>query len=136
MATGKWAAPSTRSANIAGSTLNSLADGSESAAVTYDNSTNRDIQAVVTIKLGSLTPGTGGSIFLRVTKSDGTDVEDKINGDVYAMALTSGAGAKVVMREVRLPPFSLRLSVLNRAGASFAASGNEIYVRPWNEESV
>jgi hypothetical protein len=135
MAIAKWAAPSARSSNIAGTTLNSLASGSESAVVTYDNSTALDLYGVVTIKLGSITPATGGSITLRVTLSDGTDTADRIGGDLYVAPLTSGAGAKVaVINMVRLYPFSMRLSVVNNAGVTFAASGNELYVRPWNED--
>ncbi len=135
MAIAKWAAPSARSSNIAGTTLNSLASGSESAVVTYDNSTALDLYGVVTIKLGSITPATGGSITLRVTLSDGTDTADRIGGDLYVAPLTSGAGAKVaVINMVRLYPFSMRLSVVNNAGVTLAASGNELYVRPWNED--
>ena len=135
MAIAKWAAPSARSSNIAGTTLNSLANGSESTVVTYENSTALDLYSVVTIKLGSITPATGGSITLRVTLSDGTDTADRIGGDLYVAPLTSGAGAKVaVINMVRLYPFSMRLSVVNNAGVTFAASGNELYVRPWNED--
>ena len=135
MAVAKWAAPSARSSNIAGTTLNSLASGGESAVVTYDNSAALDLYSVVTIKLGSITPATGGSITLRVTLSDGTDTADRIGGDLYVVPLTSGAGAKVaVINLVRLYPFSIRLSVVNNSGVALAASGNEIYVRPWNED--
>lgn len=135
MATAKWATPSARSSNFAGTTLDSLANDSESAVVTYDNSTNRDLYGVVTIKLGSITPSTGGSITLRVTLNDGTDTADQIGGDLYVIPLTSGASAKVaVVNMVRLYPFSMRLSVVNNAGVSLAASGNEFYVRPWNED--
>lgn len=135
MAIAKWSAPSTRSSNLAGTTLNSLANGSESAVVTYDNSTNRDLYGTVTIKLGSITPATGGSITLRVTLNDGTDTADRIGGDLYAVPLTSGASAKVaVINMVRLYPYSMRMSVVNNAGVAIAASGNELYVRPWNED--
>jgi len=135
MAEAKWGTPSTRSSNFAGTTLNSLANLSESLVVTYDNSTNRDLYGIVTIKLGSITPSTGGSITLRVTNSDGTDTADKIGGDLYVVPLISGASAKVaVVNMVRLYPFSMRLSVINNAGVNLASSGNELYVRPWNEE--
>ena len=135
MAIAKWAAPSARSSNIAGTTLNSLANGSESAVVNYDNSTALDLYGTVTIKLGSITPATGGSITLRVTLNDGTDTSDRIGGDLYVVPLTSGASAKVaVFNMVRLYPYSMRLSVINNAGVTLAASGNELYVRPWNED--
>ena len=137
MAIAKWAAPSARSSNIAGTTLNSLANAGESSVVTYDNSTNRDLYGTVTIKLGSITPSTGGSVTLRVTLNDGTDTADRIGGDLYVVPLTSGASAKVaVINMVRLYPYSMRLSVVNNAGVALAASGNELYVRPWNEDIV
>lgn len=135
MAVAKWAAPSARSSNLAGTTLNSLANAGESAVVTYDNSTARDLYGVVTVRLGSITPAAGGSITLRVTLNDGTDTADRAGGDLYVVPLTSGASAKVaVVNMVRLYPFSMRLSVVNNAGVVFAASGNELYVRPWNED--
>lgn len=135
MAVAKWAAPSTRSSNFAGTSLNSLATGSESAVVTFDNSTNRNLYGAVTIKLGSITPSSGGSIALRVTVSDGTDTSDKAGGDLYSVVLASGASAKVVVIPmVRTYPFSLRFSVINNSGVSLAASGNEIYVTAFNED--
>lgn len=135
MAVAKWAAPSTRSSNFAGTTLNSLANAGESSVVTYDNSTNRDLYGTVTIKLGSITPATGGSITLRVTLNDGTDTADRIGGDLYVVPLVSGASAKVaVINMVRLYPYSMRFSVINNAGVALASTGNELYVRPWNED--
>ena len=136
MATAKWAAPSTRSSNILSTVANSLANGSESSTVTYDNSSNKDLYALLTLKLGSVTPSTGGSVSIRVTINDGTDTSDKVGGDVYVLPLSSGASAKVNVVQVRLPPFSLRLSLANNAGVTLASSSNELYVRPWNEEAV
>lgn len=135
MAVAKWAAPSARSANLAGTTLNALANAGESTAVTYDNSTNRDLYGLVTIKLGSITPATGGSVAVRVTLNDGTDTADRVGGDLYVVPLIAGTGAKVaVLNMVRLYPYSLRFSLVNNAGVALAASGNELYIRPWNED--
>jgi hypothetical protein len=137
MSIAKWATPSTRSSNFAGTTLNSLANAGESTVVTYDNSSNRDLYGTVTIKLGSITPTAGGSITVRITLNDGTDTADKIGGDLYVIPLTSGASAKVaVVNMARLYPYSMRISVINNAGVSLNASGNEIYIRPWNEDIV
>jgi hypothetical protein len=137
MSIAKWAAPSTRSSNFAGTTLNSLANAGESTVVTYDNSTNRDLYGTITIKLGSITPSAGGSITVRITLNDGTDTADRIGGDLYTIPLTSGASAKVaVFNMIRLYPYSMRISVVNNAGVSLAASGNELYIRPWNEDIV
>jgi len=135
MAVAKWATPGTRSSNVASTTLNSLGNGSESNVVTYNNSTNRDLYGATTIKLGSITPSSGGSITLRVTISDGTDTSDKAGGDLYTAQLLSGASAKVVIIPmVRIYPFSLRFSVINNSGVTLAASGNEMYVTPYNED--
>ena len=135
MAVAKWSTTATRSSNFAGTTLNSLANGSESSVVTYDNSSTRDLYGAVTIKLGSITPTTGGSITIRVTISDGTDTSDRIGGDLYVVPLTTTASAKTaVLPMVRLYPFSLRFSIVNNSGVAFAASGNEIFVTDYNED--
>lgn len=134
MSTAKWATPSSRSSNILSTVANSLANGSESAVITYDNSSNKDLYCAVTIKLGSINSAVGGSVTLRVTLNDGTDTSDKIGGDTYTYPLVSGSSAKVaVIPMVRLYPFSLRLSIINNSGATLAASGNELYVTPFNE---
>jgi hypothetical protein len=136
VATAKWATPSTRSSNILSTVANSLANNNESSTVTYDNSTNLDFYALLTLKLGSITPSTGGSVSLRVTYNDGTDTSDKIGGDIYVIPLTSGASAKVNIIRITIPPYSLRISLVNNSGVTLNASGNELYVRPWNEQSV
>jgi hypothetical protein len=137
MALAKWASPGTRSSNLAGTALNSLANGSASSLISYDNSAARDLYAAVTVKLGSITPGTGGSVTLRVYAGDGTDLPDANGGafDSYTAQLASGASAKVVtIPMVRLYPFPCRLQIVNNAGVTLSASGNEIYVRPFNED--
>lgn len=135
MAVAKWATPGSRSSNIASTVLDSLANGSESAVVTYDNSSNKNLYGAVTLKLGSITPSTGGAVTLRVTVSDGTDTADKASGDLYTSVLASGASAKVVVIPmVRIYPFSLRLSLVNNSGVTLASSSNELYVTPYNED--
>ncbi len=137
MAVAKWATPASRSSNLAGATFNSLANGSAGTPVSYDNSTTRDLYAAVTVKLGSLNVATGGSITLRVYAGDGTDTPDLNGGsfDSYTAALTVGTSAKVVVFPmVRLYPFPVIFQIVNNAGNSTAASGNELYVRTYNED--
>jgi hypothetical protein len=136
MATAKWATPSARSSNILSTVANSLATGSESSTVTYDNSTNKNLYGLITIKLGSIDPAAGGSITLRVQLSDGTDTaQEKFGGDLYTTLVNDSSNAKTVMiNMVRLYPFSMRFSIINNTGVTFAASGNELYVTPWNED--
>jgi hypothetical protein len=138
MATAKWATPSAQGANIASTTLDSLANGSTSAFVTHDNSTNLDLYASVEIALGSLTPTTGGSVTLRVFSAQSADAPDNTGsvggGEPYTVPLTVSAGAKVaIIPMIRLYPESMRLCVTNNAGVSLAATSNSIKVRPFNE---
>jgi hypothetical protein len=137
MAVAKWASPGSRSSNLAGTALNSLANGGESAFIAYNNSTARDLYAAVTVKLGSLNAVAGGSVTLRIYAGDGTDTPDRGAGsfDTYTEGLTTGTSAKVVVfRMVRLYPFPCQMTVVNNAGNSTPASGNELYVRPFNED--
>lgn len=135
MTTVKWSTPGSRSSNFAGTVLNSIATGSETATATYDNSTNKDLYGVLVVKLASITPVAGGSISVRVTLNDGTDTADKTGGDVYTIQLASGTSAKVaVFNMVRLYPFSMRISVINNSGVTTASSGNEMYITPYGEE--
>lgn len=115
-----------------------MANGGTSAFVTHDNSTNLDLHASVAVKLGSLTPTTGGSITLRTHAAQGATVPDDNGsvggGDTYTAPLTVSAGAKVVVFPmVRLYPESMRLQITNNAGVALASSANEITVRPYNE---
>jgi hypothetical protein len=74
---------------------------------------------------------------LRITVNDGTDTADKVGGDLYLTPLTSGAGAKIAAFPlIRLYPCSMRISILNSSGVTLNASGNEIYITPFNEDIV
>lgn len=140
MATAKWATPSAQGSNIASTTLDSLANGSTSAFVTHDNSSNLDLYANISIALGSFTSTTGASITVRVfsTAGSGPDVPDATGsvggGDAYVVPITVGASAKqIVIPMVRLYPTSMRLCVTNNGGAALAASSNTLKVQPFNE---
>lgn len=138
MAIAKWNVPGTVSSNLAGSTLNSLANGSTSAFVTYDNSANLDLYAALRITLGSFTPTTGGSITVRIyAVVDGTTPDDigaVGGGETYTIPLTTSASAKnITIPMVRLYPYSMRIQITNNSGAAMAASGHTITVQPFNE---
>ena len=137
MAVVKWSTPSARSSNLAGTTFNSLANGSAGSAINLDLSSVKDPHAIVTVKLGSLIPTTGGSITLRVYCGDGTDTPDLNGGsfDSYTEGLTTTTGAKVVtFKMIRVYPFPCIFQIINNAGVSTAASGNEFYIRTYSEE--
>lgn len=130
----QYSAPTSRGSNLAGTTLNSLANGSESGDITVDNSTNRYLYALVTLKLGSINPSSGASVQLRVRASDGVDVPDKIGGELYPFLITSGSSAKIQTILIALRPFSLRFSFVNNTGVALAGSGNEVYASFYGEE--
>ncbi len=132
----RFTTPTTRSSNVLGTVANSLANNTESATITIDNSAGRFPYILVTLKLGSITPTAGGSVSLRVTFNDGTDTGDKVGGEVYTIPLTSGASAKVNVLRFAVPGVSLRLSLINNAGVTLAASGNELYYRFFSEAFV
>lgn len=139
MAVAKWTTPIARTVagNIAGTNWNTgITNTSESVVVSYSsNTTDKYLYAAATIKLGSITPSTGGSISLRVTLNDGTDTADKAAGDIYTTILLSGVGAKIIIIPmVRLYPFSMRFSIINNSGVTLATSGNEFYLSPYGEE--
>ena len=137
MAVAKWATPGTRSSNLAGTTFNTLASGSAGAAINFDNSGNKDLNGIVTVKLSSLTPVTGGSITLRVYSGDGIDLPDLNGGsfESYTEGLTTTTGPKcVTFKMIRVYPFPLIFQVVNTSGVSFPSSGNEFYIRTFNEE--
>lgn len=136
MAVAKWATPGSRSSDLdTADELGSLANATESDPISYNNSSNRNLYGAVTLKLGSITPSTGGAVTLRVTVSDGTDAADQAAGDLYTAVLLSGASAKVVIFPmVRLYPFSLNFSIVNNSGVTFNSADNAIYVTPYNED--
>ena len=139
MAIVKWAAPGTVSANLASTTLDSLANGSTSTLISYDNSTNLDLYGSVLVNLGSFTSTTGASITLRVFAQQDTDTPDSTGsvggGETYTQPITVGASAKVlIFPMIRLYPEELLFCLTNNGGAALAASANSIKIRTYNEE--
>lgn len=131
--------PSAIGANIASTTLNSLADAANSGSINYDNSVNLDEFCDIEIVLGSFTSAAGGSLTLTVyTAPDGTNYEDASGGDnTYTVALTSGASAKRrVFKRARLFPSLCRFVITNNAGGTTAGSGNTLKVLPYNYKAV
>lgn len=142
MPTARWSTPGTASANLAGTALDSLANGSTSVFLTtYANGTNLDLYAGLLINLGSITPTTGGSITVRVFASvNGTAPDNTASvggGDAYTVPLTTTASAKVItVPMVRLYPGNVYFAVTNNAGVALAASGNSVVLVPFDEASA
>jgi hypothetical protein len=137
MATAQWAARGSVTTLSISTTLNSLANGAESDLVEYDNGTALDLYAIVTVALGSFTPGSSPSVGIRhyyAGGSAGTTQPDKSgDGDLYVRAITTGAGAKTTTFRVQLVPGKNYFSVVNLTNAAFASSGHNVYVQPFNE---
>jgi hypothetical protein len=139
MAVAKWAAPSAVSSNIASTSLDSLGNGSTSAFITYDNSTNRDYYGNIRITLGSITAVAPNSGVFRVFATQNGAAPDNTGsiggGDAYPFVVTTGTSVKeIIIPMVRLYPESLRFCITNNTGVALASSGNAVYVRPGNED--
>jgi hypothetical protein len=143
MATARWSAPGTPSANLAGTALDGLATGSTSAFLTsYTNGTNLDLYAGLLINLGSITPTTGGSIIVRVFSSVNGAAPDNTaaigGGDAYAIPLTTATGAKqVTWPMIRLYPGTIYIAITNNAGVALSstAGSNTVVLVPFDEAS-
>jgi hypothetical protein len=135
MAVAKWAAPGTE-VDIHGTELNSLANGSTSARMAYDNSSALNLYARITVELGTITPAAGGSITLVPIMRRSTNDEDVASAaDRYTLPLAAGAATKrVIFPMVRLYPFVMGFVVTNNAGVGLNATGNEVTLIPFNED--
>ena len=141
MATAKWSAAGTESSNIAGTALDSLANGGLSAILAdIGNASGKNLNIRFWVKLGSLTPTAGGSITVRlVCKRSSTYITRSATvfiGEQATLPLTTAAEAKELSTcAMRLPgPFDVGVEIVNNAGVALAASGNEVYYQVWDEE--
>lgn len=124
--------------NLAGSVLNSLADGALSASMTsLDNSANKDTHMIIEVILGSLTPVTPGYLEIYLTKAlDGTNYDEAPviggldrNTLIATIPLPAGTGTKrVTTGLISIPPFKLISYVGNKLGVAMASSGNSFKV--------
>lgn len=137
MSTAKWSTPGSE-VEIGGSALNSLASSSTSARMAYNNSTNRDLYARVVVELGSISPGTGASITLRyLGRRSGSDETITTGLESYTLPLGTTSGTKrLIFEMVRIYPFDGGFVVTNNSGTTLPASGNAVYVQPFNEDIV
>jgi hypothetical protein len=137
----RWSTPGALSSNIASTVLDSLANAATSAFMNYDNSIARDLYASVRIELGSIDPTDGGSITLRAFIAQGAEEPDATGsvggGESYTQMLDVTSSAKtVIIPMIRLYPFPMRFQITNASGVTLAASGNECYIQPYNEQVV
>ncbi len=123
-------------------TLNSVANGSIAIGSTViANGTDLNLRLDASLILGSLTPGTGGYVELHLIPltHDGTNYADApISGACMVAALPLSTGASIKYAAfmpprcwLEIPPGSFKLGIGNRAGVSFAGSGNALQYRTY-----
>jgi len=137
MASFPWEAFTDRG-NVAGTTLNSLADATLSGVMTeIDNAANLDTHAVVEVNLGSLNPTGVPRLELYMVKApDGTNYEQapiiggaNRNTLIATIPVPTGSATKRVMSSlIVLPPFKVKLYIGNQLNVGMASSGNTVDV--------
>jgi len=138
MAAAKYGTPVAGSA-LTLSSVNSLANGSASGLMTFDNSSGKHVYATVAIVLGSITTAAGASISLVQYTTQGATAPSDLGavggGNVTVIPLPTGTGTKTLIPVVQLmAPESLRFQLINNAGVALASSGNSITVSTFSED--
>jgi hypothetical protein len=137
MSVAKWTALGTESSNIAGTALDSKANGTTTFIADITNTTDKDLYLNVWMTMGSITPTAGSSVTLQLRqKRSSTYAENTLEQYVAA---TNGTGARTVplAAVMRIPHGgTFGLYWTNNLGVTSAASGNEVYTRTWNEDIV
>lgn len=112
-------------ASLSYSGLNSLVDGSRVDSANYDNSTNRDMEASVKVKLAGASSGATGTVRIEIKRShENTDFEDSGNSELLGVVQMSGTATVVgIVEGVKLSPHQ-KISIVNASGAALASSGN------------
>lgn len=140
----RWAT-STARGTLLSTELNSLANGSRSAAGTeLDNATNRDELAIAELQVtfGSA-PSSGGFVSLyAITAPDGTNYEDgSASVDPGAHRWLCNIPVRNVTTAQRLrslpfqiDPFKTKFILLNSSGQAFPASGSTLKIYTLGEE--
>lgn len=142
--TNEWVLPATIASLLNGTELNSLANGSLSAASSaIDNEAGLFQYMEVELQLASLTP-TGTpycSLYLAKSIDGGTTYEDLTTSASHLVLaqfpFSTATGAKrVVVANLLIPPTLFKLAIQNQAGPALASSGNLIRYRRYNEQAV
>ena len=138
--------PLTSQGNVLTTELNTLTNGSFSAASpAYDNRTKRDEWAWIGFTAGgSITPTTGATISVFTSLSlDATNYDDPASSTnpathqlVAVIALQASAHTVRAFSSApfRLPPSLVKFVLRNQAGVSLSGSGNVLALYTSNEE--
>lgn len=135
-----WSVPNDESANVAGSSLDSLANGAVSNVLTdIVNTATKALYVALWIELGSLTPTTNGNLKILFRRKRGSTYSDANatvhTGESVTVQLLPTIGAKYIAIDGILlrGPFTYGLQIVQNAGVSLAASGNAVYYQTYTE---
>ncbi len=138
----EWVAPESIGTALT-TELNSLANGSFSAAFALDNSTGLYQFISFELVLASLTPVAGQTVGLYISVSvGGTNYADANQADnlVVAWPLSTSASAKRKTASlIPIPPQKVSISIGNltiTSGVAFGASGNTLKYARFNGQGV
>ena len=132
MATTKHKAYAAAIASVLTTDLNSLTNGSTSAAsAALDNTTALDLFADLTLTIatqgGARSAGANVAVFI-VQALDGTNYDDVHSGTAELVALftldAATTARQSTRRDVPIPPGLYKFFVVNNTGQTLAASGN------------
>lgn len=106
-------------------TLTSLADGSGADSSAIDNSSDKFIDADLTIKSNGTASSTGLLEIYLLASNDNTDFTDSANAKLIGTVLMNGTTAvKKVIRIYDLPKH-YKIRVVNNSGAALSATGGD-----------
>lgn len=140
----KWEGAWTSRSTVLTTEMNSLANGSRTAAGTeIDNSTNLDQYCCLEIYLASLTPTSGGYLQVHLVSapggtnySEGDGSTDPGNDRLVAVLPLRAATGTVrkVTGLIPIPPAKIKFLLTNNSGAALASSGNTVTMYTVNDE--
>lgn len=142
MATIRYSAMAAAVDAIASATINAnpgLANGAAATGGDLDNSSNRHLFGLVSIKLASLTPATGGFVEIHCLPrlSDGTSFAERTASTLAATWIPeTGSTAKEGTVTLRLLPGVFRIALVNNLGVALAITGNSVQIQTFTEEAV
>lgn len=142
MATTKHKAYSAPIASVLTTELNSLANGSISAASSaIDNTSGLDLYDDLTLTIATQGGARTGVVTVKMVQAlDGTnydDVEATCGQTVATFPLDAATTARqCTVRDVPIPPGLFKYFLLNSTGQAFASSGNILERRPHSLETA
>jgi hypothetical protein len=135
MAVAKWTAFGAETANLAGTAMDSKANGTTTFVADIDNSNSldRDLYASFWADFGSI--NATGSVTLSLRRKRGSAYAENPCEQVTSGVTATGPRAFALEFAMRLPgPGVYGLYFTNNLGPSTAASGNALYRSDFNED--